>query len=75
MSGTTLFNTRHVSNSASQDYLRGLGSVMNIRGNTHREYDFVRTAEEADRVAIAGDWIVVGEDLTVACEHVRRGRH
>ncbi|GAA4068805.1 hypothetical protein GCM10023065_22250 [Microbacterium laevaniformans] len=74
MSGTTLFNTRHVSNSAAGDYWRGLGTIMNIRGNTHREYKFAHSEQEADEAAIADDWRVVGEDLFAAIERCPYGR-
>lgn len=72
MSGTSLFNTRRVSNSHARDYVRGIGTVLNVRGNTRREYDLAQSADEADRRAIAGDWAVVGEDLRDAVETYRR---
>lgn len=68
MTGTKLFNTRYVSRSAAHDYLRGAGTVMNIRGNTRREYDFAPTPEEADSAAIANDWRAVGLDLSRAAD-------
>jgi len=68
MTGTKLFNTRYVSKSSARDYLRGVGSVMNIRGNTSREYDFAASPAEADNVALENDWIAVGGDLCDAIE-------
>ncbi len=76
MSGTTLFNTRHVSNSAARDYVRGLGTIMNIRGRTSREYNFAASEDEADMAALANDWAVVSEDLQFACRQcAAHGRH
>jgi len=44
-------------------FVIGMGSVYNIAGN-YFKYNSSETAEEADCLAIANDWRIVGQDLS-----------
>ena len=68
---TTLFNTRRIRRSSSRDLLRGAGSIFNVSGRTHREYNFASSPAEADSTAIRNDWEAVGADLAEATETYR----
>lgn len=56
--------------------LRGVSSVMDIRGDTRRQYRWYATPEDEDADTIAEDWAQVGRDLHEAiyyvCESERR---
>lgn len=43
-------------------YLTGAATIFNISG-TFYEYNTCESGEEADRIAIAGDFMLVGGDL------------
>lgn len=49
----------------ANSFIIGMGSVFNIAGN-YFKYNCSETAEEADIVAIANDWNVVGQDINDA---------
>ncbi|WP_419802334.1 hypothetical protein [Mucilaginibacter sp.] len=43
-------------------YLTGAATIFNLAGNFY-EYNSCETGEEADRVAIANDFNITGDDL------------
>jgi hypothetical protein len=49
----------------ASSFLSGFGSVLNIGGD-YFGYNYSESPEEADEVAIASDWAIVGEDLRAA---------
>ncbi|HLS29392.1 MAG TPA: hypothetical protein VK021_00905 [Flavobacteriaceae bacterium] len=44
------------------DFLVGLGSVLNIKGN-YFQYNYSESVVEADFKAIYSDWLNVGRDI------------
>lgn len=50
-------------------FLSGLGSVLNIFGN-YFEYDFSKTANEADENALYSDWSTIGNDIESARDNL-----
>jgi hypothetical protein len=44
---------------ASSSFAMGFGSVLNFTGNLH-DYN---TPENPDRIAIANDWRMIGQDI------------
>lgn len=74
MIGTTIFGTRRVNRPSAHDVIRGMGTIVNVRGRTSREYDFARTEVEADCRALSDDWTAIGGDLEAAVTAYRRGR-
>lgn len=74
---TTVFGSHKLrrTHSRSRDYLRGLGSVFNLSGNTDRDFPSNVDDERLDRVAVESDWKAIGLDLTAAVEsYGRRGQ-
>jgi hypothetical protein len=51
--------------------LVGAGSIFNIAGN-YFKYNYTKTGEERDRLAIANDWGVIGDDLKKAMDEVAK---
>jgi len=49
----------------ANSFLIGMGSVFNIAGN-YFKYNSSKTEEEADGLAIANDWHIVGQDINDA---------
>ena len=49
----------------ANSFVIGMGSVFNLAGN-YFEYNYSRTPEEADEIAIASDWQIIGEDIKQA---------
>lgn len=47
---------------ATSTFLIGMGSVLNVGGN-YFSYNTSATAEEADRIALASDWAITGQDI------------
>lgn len=47
------------------DFFIGLGSVLNIAGS-YFEYNYSKSAYEADRRALMSDWSNVGDDFKSA---------
>jgi hypothetical protein len=62
---TRLLRTRNVApgRGRKRAFLRGAASVMDLRGNTTRQYRLAQTGEQADADALADDWRTVGDDL------------
>ena len=51
--------------------LRGVAAVMDLRGNTRRQYIwYPGPSDEDDARALAGDWTQVGRDLQDAIYYV-----
>jgi hypothetical protein len=48
----------------SSSFLTGMGSVLNLNG---RIYDY-NASEDPDEIAIASDWLIVGQDIRDALE-------
>jgi hypothetical protein len=46
----------------SSSFLAGMGSVLNLRGQTHR-YNESDESDDADEIALSHDWYMVGQDL------------
>lgn len=57
-----------------RDFLRGAASIMDLRGNTLRQYRLASTASEANADAIAEDWRVIGGDMRSAIDTVRAAK-
>ncbi len=53
---------------ASSTFVRGFGSVLNLRGSF---YDYNRS-NSPDEIAIAHDWRMIGQDLRDALEKAER---
>ena len=49
---------------ARSTFLTGVGSVLNLHGHLY-EYN---ASEDPDGIAIASDWLMVGQDLSDALE-------
>jgi hypothetical protein len=47
------------------NFLVGMGSVLNIRGS-YFKYSTSKSAQAADKKAIASDWGIVGQDIKSA---------
>ena len=47
------------------DFLVGLGSVLNIAGS-YFDYNYSKSAADADRKALISDWMNVGDDFKSA---------
>jgi len=57
---------------ASPSFLTGAGRVMDLGAVLEQDsYNFSTTPEEADALAIASDWQVVGQNLARAVEVVK----
>lgn len=46
----------------SSSFLAGMGSVLNLRGQTHQ----YNKSDDADEIALSHDWYMVGQDLSDA---------
>lgn len=51
--------------SPKNNFLVGLGSVLNIAGS-YFDYNYSKSGAEADRKALISDWMNVGEDIKSA---------
>jgi hypothetical protein len=58
----------------ANSFLIGMGSIFNIAGN-YFKYNSSDTAEEADGLAIANDWHVVGQDINDAMAIFEKENH
>lgn len=48
----------------------GIGSIFNIAGS-YFDFNYSKSSEEADRIAIENDWGVVGNDIRNVLEKER----
>lgn len=55
-------NKYHTDFLTANSLVIGMGSVFNIAGDYFR-YNSCETGEEADRLALANDWLMVGQDI------------
>lgn len=55
---------------ATPSFFSGLGRTLDLFG-TYDEYNSSRTPATADGLAIASDWIIVGQDLSDSIEAFR----
>jgi hypothetical protein len=51
---------------ATSTFVIGMGSVLNVGGN-HFSYNKSATPEEADQVALASDWAIIGQEIRYGC--------
>lgn len=51
----------------SSNFLAGIGSVLNLQGQIY-EYN---SSEDPDRIALANDWRMVGQDMADALEKAK----
>ena len=58
----------------ANSFLIGMGSVFNVAGN-YFKYNCSETAEEADGLALANDWCIVGQDISDAMENFEKENH
>jgi len=60
-------NNKYKTNSSlpKNDFLVGLGSVLNIAGS-YFDYDYSMSAVETDRNALISDWMNIGNDFKSA---------
>jgi len=49
----------------ANSFVIGIGSVFNLAGN-YFDYNYSTSPEEADEIAIASDWHIIGEDIKQA---------
>ena len=56
---------------ATSTFIIGMGSVMNLGGN-YFNYNSCPTAEEADRIALASDWAMTGQDIRAELDELKR---
>jgi len=59
---------------AMPSFVGGMASVLDL-GATLTVYNECRTGEEADARAMACDWRVVGEDIRLALDRLRKEVH
>jgi hypothetical protein len=52
---------------ASSNFLTGFGSVLNLQGSI---YEYNRS-EDPDKMALANDWRMVGQDISDSLEKAR----
>ena len=55
-------NRYHTDFLTANSFVIGMGSVFNIAGDYFR-YNSCETPEEADNMALASDWYMVGQDI------------
>lgn len=58
----------------ANSFVIGMGSVFNLAGN-YFEYNYSHTPEEADEIAIASDWQIIGEDIKQAISGYEKENH
>ena len=58
---------------ARPSFVEGMARVFDF-GNTLNEYNYSRSDEEADLLALRNDWEVIGQDLRMALARVKRER-
>lgn len=58
----------------ANSFVIGMGSVFNLPGN-YFEYNYSHTPEEADKIAIASDWQIIGEDIKQAISGYEKENH
>lgn len=65
---TTLLLSFTVDQLRRRSWLRGVASVLDLRGRTLQQY-YVHPDADTDSRAIADDWRVVGDDLWSVVRH------
>ncbi len=58
---------------ATSTFVIGMGSVLNLGGN-HFRHNSSATPEEADQIALASDWAVVGQELRAGLDQIKQER-
>ncbi len=58
---------------STSTFVIGMGSVMNVGGN-YFDHNSSSTPEEADQIALASDWAVVGQELRAALDQIKQER-
>lgn len=58
----------------ANSFVIGMGSVFNLAGN-YFDFNYSSSPEEADEIAIASDWHIVGEDIKQAISESEKGNH
>jgi hypothetical protein len=67
-------NTKTFRLFARPSFVEGMARVLDL-GSTLNTYNYSKSAESADRIAIADDWMMVGVDMREALkEYARAGR-
>jgi len=51
---------------AEPSFIEGIGSVLDISGILHKDYNSSSTELEADAKALQNDWRAVGKDIAVS---------
>jgi hypothetical protein len=54
---------------AMPSFVSGMGRAIDL-GNTMTQYNTSETPEEADAKALCNDWLVVGEEIRKAANHL-----
>jgi hypothetical protein len=52
----------------TSSFLTGFGSVLSI-GGEYFSYNYSDDVGDADRIALASDWLIVGQDLRESLSH------
>ncbi len=53
------------------NFLIGFGSVLNLAGS-YFDYNYSKSALEADKKALMSDWINIGSDISKALQKFRK---
>jgi len=56
---------------AEPNFISGMSRVLDM-GLTLNEFNYTRTPDEADKVAIFSDWLAVGADIFQAMENYKK---
>ena len=51
---------------AEPSFIEGVGSVLDVSGVLHKDYNSSETEIEADTKALQNDWRAVGKDIAVS---------
>lgn len=69
MSDKNLFHTDYLT---ANSFLIGMGTIFNLYGS-YFKYNYSRTSQEADKIAIANDWHIVGQDIKNCVAEFEKG--
>jgi hypothetical protein len=70
---TRLLGSFSVDVLARRSWVRGTASIMDLRGDTRRQYRFYDDPDEDDAAALADDWHQIGQDMAQAADAVGYG--
>jgi hypothetical protein len=65
---TRLLGSFSVDGLARRSWVRGVASIMDLRGGTARQYRTYSDPDQDDAAALADDWHQIGRDMSQAVE-------